>query len=199
MADPGHPLLPFLHVPMQSGCDRILARMRRRYSIDEFLEFAHDAAARIPDVYFGTDLLVGFPGETTDEFEETLRVFNEGPFAFGHVFSYSERHGTPAARQRDQVDPRERARRSARLRRAAALKRRQFHERHVGRVMGVLFEDPRPGLWPGYTDNYIRVAVDDRQAEGRDLANRIGRVQLDRVCADFVSGTLVGLEPGRSC
>lgn len=191
MADPNHPLQPFLHLPLQSGSDRVLREMRRRHTVADYLEFARLAVTTVPDLYLATDLMVGFPGETPDEFEQTCRVFCDGPFAFCHVFPYSEREGTLAARRSDQLPVPERDRRSARLRRLAASKRHDYYSTHLGREMEVLFEDPKPGLWPGYTANFIRVCVDAAQSPGEDLANRLARVRLDRVEADFVSGTLL--------
>lgn len=193
MADAAHPLLPFLHLPLQSACDRILRKMRRRYTVAEYLEFARDAVGRVPGLYLGTDLMVGFPGESAEDFELTCAALRAEPFAFAHVFPYSEREDTPAAARADHVPVRERARRSAHLRKLAAHKRHEFYAAHLGREVDVLFEDPRPGLWPGYTANYVRVAIDAAQCPGCDLANRIGRVRLERIEADFVTGSLLEL------
>lgn len=195
MNDPQHALLPFLHIPLQSGCDRILQEMRRKYSISEYLDFIHLASERVENLYLGTDIMVGFPGETPAEFDETCRVFQQNPFAFCHVFSYSERDGTVAAKSTAQVPVPERARRSAFLRRLSASKRHDFYQAHLGREMRVLFEDPKPGLWPAYTDNYIRVMVETRSLPDPsiDLTNRTGRVRLQRISADFVEGELVEL------
>jgi threonylcarbamoyladenosine tRNA methylthiotransferase MtaB len=139
--------------------------------------------------------MVGFPGETVEEFEETCRLFASGPFAFCHVFSYSERDGTPAARAPAQIPIPERARRSAALRRLAGEKRDGFYRRYLGQKMRVLFEDPKPEHWPAYTDNYIRVAVEKNSLPNprEDLTNRVGLVRLDRIRADFVEGRLVRL------
>lgn len=193
MNDPDHSLLPFLHIPLQSGSNRILQEMRRKYSISEYVDFIRMAHSKVEGLYLGTDIMVGFPGETEDEFQETCRVFQDEPFAFCHVFSYSEREGTVAAMAENQVPVPERARRSAFLRRLSASKRHDFYEQHLGRTMRVLFEDPKPGLWPAYTDNYIRVMVGTGALPrpSTDLTNRTGLVRLDRIRADFVEGTLV--------
>ncbi len=188
-----HALLPFLHIPLQSGCDRILREMRRKYSISEYMDFIRLAERSVPDLYIGTDILVGFPGETTEEFEETCRIFREGPFAYCHVFPYSEREGAPAARMAGAVPVRERARRSAFLRGLSAERRRDFYARYLGRTVGVLFEDPKPGVRTGYTGNYIRVVVDAETLPpgSGDLTNRVAEVRLERIRADFVEGRLV--------
>src|SRR5690606_38951364 len=108
-----------------------------------------------------------------------------------HVFSYSERKGTLAARRSDQVPIAERARRSARLRRLSSQKRYDFYEAHLGQTMRVLFENPKPESWPSYTDNYIRVVVPRSAGDEQDLANRCGRVKLTKLVADYVEGELV--------
>ncbi len=196
MRDPSHALLPFLHIPLQSGVDRILRAMRRKYSVAEYLEFIHRANDAVPDLCIGTDIMVGFPGETIEEFDETCSVLRENPFAYCHVFTFSEREGTPAERMDGQVPVPERARRSAELRRLSAERRREFHASRLGKRVRVLFEDPKPELWTGYTDNYIRVVVSagDVPDEWGDLSNRVGRVRLERLSADFVEGRLEEME-----
>ncbi len=93
MNDPDHALLPFFHIPLQSGSDLVLKEMRRRYSISEYLDFLHLAHRIVDDLYIGTDIMVGFPSESEDAFQETCRVFLENPFDFCHVFPFSERGG----------------------------------------------------------------------------------------------------------
>ncbi len=160
--------------------------MRRKYSVSEYTSFIRHAFETVPDICIGTDIMAGFPGETDEDFEETCELFIEQPLAYCHVFPYSERDGTLAARRTDSVPVPERNRRCARLRRLSAAKRHDFQVRFLGRETEVLFEDPRNGLWPGYTPNYIRVLCESR----RNLANRLVRVRLDRISADFVEGTV---------
>src|SRR5690625_76063 len=193
MNDPEHALLPFLHIPLQSGSDRILREMRRKYTVSEYVDFIQLAYDSVPDLYLGTDIMVGYPGETDEEFNETCRVFRENPFAFCHVFTFSERDGTIAAKSTKQVPIPERARRSAALRRLSVSRRYDFYEKHLGRTMRVLFEDPKTDIWPAYTDNYIRVIIEKNQLANpkSDLRNRTALVRLDRVCADFTEGTIV--------
>ena len=187
MADREHALTPYLHIPLQSGSDRILDQMRRRYSVREFTDFINRAQSLVPDLCIGTDLMVGFPGESVADFEETCRVFWRNPFAYCHVFPFSERNGTAAARMDGEVPVVERNARSARLRRLSALRRGEFHERFLGATLEVLFEDAREEAWPGYTGNYIRV----RCRSKRDLTNRRALVSLERLSADFVEGRVV--------
>lgn len=191
MGDPDHRLMPFLHLPLQSGVDPVLRAMRRRYTIAEYADQVRRAHDRVPSLYLGTDVMVGHPSESKAAFEQTCRFIAEQPIAFAHVFPYSERDGTPAARRTDQVPIRERARRSAVLRNLAARKRLDFYRRHLGSTMPVLFEDPKPDCWPGYTANYVRVVLPRNQADPEDLANRLIHVRLDSIEADFVRGVPV--------
>ncbi len=191
MNDSQHALLPFFHIPLQAGSDKVLKEMRRKYTISEYLEFLHLAHDSVKNLYLGTDIMVGFPGETEKEFEETCRVFLENPFDFCHVFSFSEREGTVAARRADHVQLEERRRRSAHLRRLSSKKRYDFYEAHLGTTMRVLFENPKPDFWPAYTDNYIRVVAPRNALNGEDLANRCAEVRLNSVAADFVEGEIV--------
>ena len=190
MKSADHALLPFFHIPLQAGSDKVLREMKRRYTIGEYLDFLSLAHESVPGLYVGTDIMVGFPGETDVEFEETCRVFLDNPFDYCHVFSFSERQGTLAGRRKDQVPIVERQRRSARLRRLSANKRYDFYEAHLGQTMRVLFENPRPDAWPSYTDNYIRVVVPRDGTNGEDLANRCAEVTLEKVAADFVEGRI---------
>lgn len=184
MADPAHPLTPFLHLPIQSGCGRILRDMRRRYTLGEYLEFVEAAAARVPEICIGTDIMVGFPGETDAEFDETCATFMNGPFAYCHVFTYSERAGTPAARRADRVPVPVRQRRSAALRALSAKKRRAFMERFLGREVEVLCENPADGSFPAYTRNYLRALVPAEAFPGENLANELRVVRLAAIAGD---------------
>ena len=188
MADADHCLMPYLHVPMQSGCDEVLKKMRRKYQLPEMKEFFDRAVAQVPDLCVGTDLLVGFPGESEEEFERTCDTFWQFPFHYCHVFTYSERDGTPAAKMENQVPMSERRSRSGQLRRLSASKRMMFHEAHIGKELRVLIENPKDGKFSGYSDNYVRVVM----REGFEkLVNRISVVEVvesrpEYVIADWV-------------
>lgn len=196
MADPAHALQPFLHLPLQSGCDRILANMRRRYRIAEWEAFVGDARARVPGLYVGTDVMVAFPGETEDDFEETTSTLIRNRIAFAHVFTYSERVHTQAARLEELMIPvKERQRRSARLRSLSERLRYDWMAQHLGQTVEVLFENSRDGLATGLTANFIRVCISPEKfgnfpGTADDLANTIGEVRLDRIAADFTEGVL---------
>ena len=185
MRDPDHALTPYLHIPLQSGSDCVLSIMKRKYTAAEFLEFIRAAAAAVPGLCIGTDVLAGSPGETDEDFEATRTLLEESPIAYAHVFKYSEREGTPAARRADQVDPETRNRRSAVLRRVSAEKKRRYMAAHVGQTLPVLFERMEDGLWVGHTGNYIRVAARSTRA----TANTLRPVRLEAIRGDFMIGT----------
>ncbi|MEX0325555.1 MAG: tRNA (N(6)-L-threonylcarbamoyladenosine(37)-C(2))-methylthiotransferase MtaB [Puniceicoccaceae bacterium] len=189
MADPGHSLLPFLHLPLQSGSNRVLGLMRRKYTIEEYREFADQAMAAVPGLCLGTDIMVGFTGESEADFEETCRQFLELPFAYTHVFPFSEREGTLVMQRKDGWVPmEERNRRCAFLRRLSEKKRYDFMDLHSGREANVLLEDPREDGFPGYTENYIRVRVDN---PGYDIRNRLVRVRLGSIRADWMAAEIL--------
>lgn len=185
MRDPGHSLLPYLHIPLQSGTDKVLQLMRRRYSTSEYLDFIARAESEVPDLCIGTDIMVGHPGESEADFEETCRVFLDNPFAYCHVFPYSERPGTLSMRRSESIPVSERQRRSTYLRRLSAEKRYHYYTRFLGKTMEVLFEHQREGIGFGYTANFIRVACPSDDP----LINRRVQVRLERLSADFVEGS----------
>jgi threonylcarbamoyladenosine tRNA methylthiotransferase MtaB len=187
MRDSVHALVPYLHIPLQSGSNKVLGLMKRRYTREEFLSFIELAAAAVPGLCIGTDVLVGTPGETDDDFMATFQLLEDSPIAYAHVFRYSERKGTPASRYADKVDPQTMSRRSAAIRRLSDAKRRSFYESHRGQVVEVLFEHQENGFWAGHTGNYIRVAV--RSSE--QLVNELRDVQLTELRGDFALGSLV--------
>ena len=184
-------LLPHLHLPLQSGSDRVLRRMARRTTRAAFRALAGEARAAIPDLNLSTDLIVGFPGETDEEFAETLEYTELLAFGRLHVFSYSPRPGTAAARMPDQVPgPVKKARATEMI----ALGERlgvAFHARYDGATRPALWEmaagAEADGLrWVGYTDNYIRVTA----IGPADLMNRVTPVRLSEPRADGMAGEI---------
>lgn len=169
--------MPYLHLPLQAGSDNILQKMRRKYTLQEYIDFIEKATAAVPRLCLGSDIMVCHPGETEEDFEQTCATFQQHPFAYCHVFPYSERQGTPIMRQAEQasfVPVKERQRRSAYLRRLSAEKRHTYNKRYLGHELEALFENQREGVWYGYTDNYIRVAYPSNEA----LANQCIPVRL---------------------
>ena len=161
-----------LHVPLQSGSDRVLRAMRRPYNVRLYRALIERLAAALPDLGLGTDLITGFPGETLGEFAETEALVQALPFTYLHVFSYSERRGTEAARLgTPRVPPEEIRRRTTRLRRLSAAKSLAFRRGHLGMVAEVLVLEHRErGELVGLSDNYLEVAFDGPDALLRGLA-----------------------------
>ncbi len=168
------------HIALQSGSDAVLARMRRRYTTDQFRRALMSIRGMVPDAAITTDVLVGSPAESEEEFEETCRFCREAGFAALHVFPYSRRPGTLADRMPHQVpETIKRARVRRMLGLAQELKER-FLSRFQGRLMSVLWERAGSGdsgeaaVWEGLTDNYIRVfATSDQTLENRLLPVRL--------------------------
>lgn len=186
MNDPNHALVPYLHIPLQSGSNSVLESMRRLYTREEFIAFVEKAYAHVPGICIGTDIMVGAPGETEQDFEDTCDLLVNAPISYAHVFKYSEREGTAALKIPGKVDGTEKNRRSAVIRRISGRKLHELHEQYLGKTVEVLFESGENGSWSGYTGNYIRVTV----VSDDTLTNRVLPVQLDSSCGDFVMGTL---------
>lgn len=181
-------LCPYLHVPVQSGDDQVLQRMKRHYTSAEFRAFVEQAVRRVPDVCLGTDVMVGFPGEDEGAFTNTRTLLADLPLAYFHVFAYSERPHTLAQRYPDPVPPAVMQERSRILRELSARKKAAFYRQFVGRTLRVLWEQREDsGLYTGFSDNYIKVGV-RTEAE---LANQLGRARLDAVERGLAIGTLM--------
>ena len=150
--------MPHFHMPLQSGCDATLARMARRYRRGLYAERVARIRELMPAACIGVDVIVGFPGETAAEFAETRAFLEELDVAYLHVFTYSERAGTPAAAMPDPVPVATRRARNAELVALGAAKRAAFDARHRGSRRRVLWEPHKaPGLMRGWTDNYVAV------------------------------------------
>ena len=179
---------PHFHVPLQSGCDRILGLMRRRYTTEIFSERMAALRTAIPDVFVGIDVIVGFPGETDEDFEETYRFLERITPSFLHVFPYSVRPNTPAAGFAGKVSPDTAAHRVKRLTELSSRLHRDFCIKYLGSKRNVLFESTVKGGWMyGFTDNYIKVKV----KYDKSLINNITTVNLDCIGDDeMIIGTL---------
>ena len=145
-------LRPHFHLSLQSGCNRTLARMKRRYTTDFFLEQCHRLRAAFPDCSITTDLIVGFPGEDHADFMQTLEFLSQCAFSDVHVFPYSPRPGTPAAEMPDQVPEAVKAARAAQAKACAARLNQLYRTQFIGRTLEVLFEHPvGQGAWSGHS------------------------------------------------
>ena len=166
--------MPHFHVPLQSGSDKILKAMRRRYKRSLFEGRVLKIKECIPDACIGVDVIVGFPGETDDDFLDTYHFLNELDISYLHVFTYSERPNTDADEMGKVVSKEKRAERSKMLHILSDKKRRFFHDQFIEKNRPVLFENMKNGKLTGHTDNYIHV-----QVEGDlDLINTIHPVKL---------------------
>jgi threonylcarbamoyladenosine tRNA methylthiotransferase MtaB len=173
-----------LHVPLQAGDDRVLERMHRPYRIAQFLERVEHARAEISGLGLSTDIIVGFPGETAEQFAATLRVTERVGFSKLHVFRYSQRPGTPAADMPDQLPEPEKRARARELIALGAELRRRFHEAHVGERLDVLVEGAGDGIAEGTSDNYIKV----RFPGDRELVDRLVAVRGVRADNEGMEG-----------
>jgi threonylcarbamoyladenosine tRNA methylthiotransferase MtaB len=170
-----------LHIPIQSGDDSLLRKMRRLYSVSEYVNFLEMVQKRIPEICFGTDVMVGFPGEGEREFQNTQRLLKESLLTYFHVFSFSERGGTAAARMSDKVDFQTKQERSRILRDLSKRKRQDFYQQQVGKTVRVLMEDRNEaGLFQGLTDNYVKVGV----VTERDLGNQFLSLRIEKLAKD---------------
>ena len=178
-------LCPHFHLSLQSGCDAVLKRMNRKYDTARYYESVTLLRRYFDDPAITTDLITGFPGETEEEFSETLAFLHRCGFADMHIFPYSIRPGTPAARM-EQVPKAVKEERCARAAETAAEMHRDYLRRWVGRQVPVLFEERgESGLWRGHAPNYMVV-----EAEGEDLHNRTLPVTLAGTDGEILRGTL---------
>jgi len=162
-----------MHAPLQSGSDRVLRRMHRKYRPRHYADRVRKARALMPDAAIGADAMVGFPGETDSDFEDSRRFIESLPFTYLHVFTYSERPGTPAAEDPESVPMPVRKQRNHVLRELAAAKNREFRERMVGRTLSaVTLHDTGTAL----TDNYLRVELAGYREPNELVDLRIGGV-----------------------
>ncbi len=180
-------LCPHYHISLQSGCDSTLKRMNRKYTTAEYRETVNLLRSHIKDVAITTDVMVGFPGETDEEFEQTYKFLDEISFAQMHIFKYSPRKGTPAADFESQVSGEKKEERSNRLISLSKKKTNEFNSSFLGRVMPVLYEQETKaddGTLEGLTSNYIKViSKGDRSIKGK-----IVETKLEEIIDDYVSG-----------
>jgi threonylcarbamoyladenosine tRNA methylthiotransferase MtaB len=179
---------PHLHLPLQSGDDETLSRMRRRYHRDDFRDRVERVLDAWPDAAIGTDLIVGFPGETPSHFESYFNFVESLPLAYFHVFPYSVRAGTTAAKFSGRVKPAEIKRRAALIRELGDCKRVEFARRSLGAKLKVLLEERGPnGELRGYSRNYVRVATQGPE----ELINREVEVEASSVEGAQLAGEIV--------
>tara|TARA_Y100000739_G_scaffold67615_1_gene56637 strand:+ start:37 stop:1377 length:1341 start_codon:yes stop_codon:yes gene_type:complete len=170
--------VPHFHIPLQSGSDQILKKMRRRYKTDLYESRVELIRKLMPNASIGVDVIVGFPGETDDMFLETYNFIEKLDVTYLHVFSYSERENTKAIELNGVVPKKTRNKRSKLLRLLSASKKTSFYKNNIGTDYNVLFEsENKNGLIEGYTENYIRV----RKDWNKNLVGQIKKVRIEKV------------------
>ena len=177
---------PQFHLSLQSGCDRTLKRMNRHYDTAFYTDLVERIRKMFPTAAITTDIMVGFAGETEEEFLESVEYLKFIGFAKAHVFAYSRRSGTVAYGLPNQISRAEKSERSRIMCRAAADCEAEFYKKQVGTTQNVLFETLENGRWVGYTENYLRVAVET----GENLCGEIKEVDIISATNDCLSGKL---------
>jgi len=179
---------PYLHISLQSGSAKILKEMRRHYTKELFANIIIRLRKAVPHFSITTDVIVGFPGETDELFEETCKFVEEMKFNKIHIFPYSKRKGTPAADMPNQINPQIKKERCSYLAEIEKKMRIDFYEKNSGRIEEVLFEaNLEDGFHTGFTSNYIRVRLNKKSQE--DLTNQTRKVKLLKLSEN---GTIIG-------
>ncbi len=179
--------MPHFHIPLQSGCDKILSKMRRRYTSNLFKNRVLEIKSKIPNASIGVDVIVGFPSETDDDFLTTYNFINSLDISYLHVFTYSERANTDAIAYEKIVSKKTRAKRSKMLRILSSKKSRYFNGQFINEVRPVLYESIKNGQLIGHTDNYIEV----RSSLEPQLINTIQNVKLFENFGEYVEGKVL--------
>jgi threonylcarbamoyladenosine tRNA methylthiotransferase MtaB len=170
--------VPHFHIPLQSGSNKILKAMRRRYLRELYSDRVSSIKSHMPHCCIGVDVIVGFPGETDEDFLDTYNFLNGLDISYLHVFTYSERDNTDAIHLKDSVPVHIRRKRNKMLRILSAKKLRVFYEKHLGEERLVLFEaDHKEGFMHGFTDNYIKV----KTPHNPKLINQLRMVALKEI------------------
>jgi threonylcarbamoyladenosine tRNA methylthiotransferase MtaB len=193
-------ICPHLHIPIQSGDDEVLRWMNRNYHPSFLSDLILDLHKRIPNLSIGTDLIVGFPGETEERFESTYRLIESLPLSYLHVFPFSKRKGTPASQLIHQVDEKTIKQRAEVIRGLGEQKRLAFYRRSLGQTLDVLVEDrkdEKTGQWKGFSRNYIPVLMTDghKPKSDSDWINQEWKVSV----TEFTEKGMTGRVLERSC
>ena len=178
--------VPHFHIPLQSGSNKILKGMRRRYDQTIYRKKINKIISSNPETCIGVDVMVGFPGESDKEFLETYNFINDIDISYLHVFTYSERPNTPAKKINEAISKKVRTERSKMLHILSQKKRRYFYDKFINTDREVLFESSRNGKLVGHTDNYIKVETDNIPG----LVNEIHSVKLIENRGEFVTGEI---------
>jgi threonylcarbamoyladenosine tRNA methylthiotransferase MtaB len=179
-------LCPHFHLSLQSGSDTVLGRMKRRYTRADYQRAVSLIREAVPEAAITTDVIVGFPGETEAEFLESYNLCRQMAFTRIHVFPYSPRQETEAARMPHQIIDKIKRQRSQKMLALAEESAHKFHQRFLGKTIPVLWEKQSDGTWSGFTANYIKVYTESSE----DLTNKLVPVKLVEISKDVVRGTI---------
>lgn len=176
-----------LHLPLQSGCDKTLSAMRRPYDTEQFREMMRRIRSKVPNIAITTDLMVGFPGETDEDFKESLVFCNDIAFSAMHIFKYSMRSGTPAATMPDQIDPQIKERRAKQMADVAQKNKLDYERRFVGQTLRILVEEQtKDGLWTGHSSNYLLVTFPGENIRSGDFVDvKITSAERNRLLGEI--------------
>lgn len=181
-------LCKHFHIPLQSGSSNILRLMQRRYKAEDYRQLIHKIKKQIPDAGIGVDVIVGFPGETEEDFFITHNFLRDLPISYLHVFTYSERPNTKAIELASNIDVHKRRERNNILRNLSDKKRKEFYNQMIGKELDVLFEhENHNGIMKGFSSNYIRVS----HPYVTDLVNIISPVQITELSNDICTGNIM--------
>ena len=170
-----------MHLSLQSGSDLVLKRMNRKYKTDEFIKKVEKIREARPNISLTTDIIVGFPGETDEEFEETYAFAKKCGFSKIHVFPYSSRKGTAASNMKNQVDPAIKKERAAKLRKLSTFLEKEYISKFLGKEIDFLIEqfDSKTGCYKGHSSNYLECNIKSDTLKVNELVKHI--VNFDSV------------------
>ena len=171
---------------LQSGCDETLKRMNRRYTTEQFITIVNRLRKAYSDVILTTDIIVGFPEESEEEFNKTYEFLEQIKFYKMHVFKYSPRKGTIAAKNKNQIDGNVKEERSKKLIELSDKNEKEYNESYIGKKVEVLFEEEKQGIYQGHTKNYILVKCKST----KNIENKILTVTCQKVENSYILGTL---------
>ncbi len=171
---------------LQSGCDETLKRMNRRYTTEQFITIVNRLRKAYSDVILTTDIIVGFPEESEEEFNKTYEFLEQIKFYKMHVFKYSQRKGTIAAKTKNQIDGNVKEERSKKLIELSDKNEKEYNESYIGKKVEVLFEEEKQGIYQGHTKNYILVKCKST----KNIENKILTVTCQKVENSYILGTL---------
>ena len=179
--------VPHFHIPLQSGSDKLLKSMRRRYDTELYKSRIEKIKTLMPKACIGVDVIVGYPGESVEEFNKTVHFLKSLPISYLHVFTYSERANTTAPRMGESVPMEERRKRSKQLRILSLKLKQQFYQNNLGETEKVLLENQEDGYYYGFTENYVKVKLPVQKEKKNEIVN----VKLNKINSDLEVEALI--------